>query len=459
VTREDKEEVTAVIVALEELKKESGNKKRTNNKAPSCLGAVPVSLDRQREHRFVSSRPAGSQQAMSSIGPSSDEVHDSKEADQDFEECPICCYELSVSDQLYALRCNSSCKFNYCYRCIEMMQKSVAQASRQISLGANNRNNVEITMLCPNCRGRYHSSKFPCDAIVGAVLSLREAHAMQELFSENDSALSASDLGRKDWFVKSKVVEDLEESAKNLDEYHKEHGMREAIPCLDWALLREKMVKRRDADGLLALKNSFRDPTLFLGVSEKLMSLDEQEYVTELFTSGQAELVARGTLIVHGMIQIQYNEEQNEALTSTVRQISNFLGASSYTSFCSARTLQQTCIIRSRYPLPNHMPRCVSLPIPEPGDTSSSSIFNFAKDKLVLRGVRGPAGFSGLRRGDVVTHLNGEKVVTQQDVQNALQQAYRSDFLTALVVVNADERTSKELQDRALRMKQDGLKL
>jgi len=319
---------------------------------------------------------------------------------------------------------------------------------------------VEIDMHCPLCRGKYETPS-NCegdDVIVHDVLSLREAYVMQPLLAQSDSGLSATDLRRKDRYVKTKTFDDLKDSALRLELYYSENGKKQLIPALDWDLLKNRLERRRDLDDFSLQDRPWNDPSLFLGL-DTLMTVEEKAYVTELFVSGREDHVALAALILHGMMRIQSNKEHAAAIMAAVRQLTNLAAAAVPKSFAidhSRKPFFQYSLWK-RYPLPSHMPRCVSLPVTDPeGDISA--MFNFQKDGLVLQGVRGPAGQAGLRRGDTVTHVNGEAVLTQVDVRNALVQAYRAQFSSALVVVNADGTTAQSLRERSINMKCDGLR-
>ena len=68
--------------------------------------------------------------------------------------------------------------------------------------------------------------------------------------------------------------------------------------------------------------------------------------------------------------------------------------------------------------------------------------------------IRGPAGRSGLRRGDVVTHLHSEPVESREDYVRAVKQAFDEDPQgIIMVVVNANEDTAKALHERMRKMR------
>jgi len=181
----------------------------------------------------------------------------------------------------------------------------------------------------------------------------------------------------------------------------------------------------------------------------------------------------QAALILHGMLHMNSREK----VLATVQQLSNFSTPSA--SNPAARTKTKATIelhqrIRNRYPLPQRMPRCVTLPVYHP--ENDRELLNFHNNKntvgmdLVLKGVRGPAGQVGLRRGDVVTHVNGEAVRSQFDFRKALLEAAEngvaantagdsSSSPTMSVVVNADEETAKALKDRALKMQRENVRL
>jgi S1-C subfamily serine protease len=70
--------------------------------------------------------------------------------------------------------------------------------------------------------------------------------------------------------------------------------------------------------------------------------------------------------------------------------------------------------------------------------------------------VQGIAGRVGLRRGDTVTHVNGDRVTTFSEYTIALQYAY-SDA-SVLITVNANEAVAQQLSQRSQQMKEQNVR-
>jgi signal recognition particle subunit SEC65 len=382
------------------------------------------------------------------------------------EECPLCCDELTAADTIYALHCQTpACNFNYCCECIQSLQRSAADGYQEASDGSNQ---LKVSVQCPQCRGKYDSKKYPSNIIVNSVLLLRKAHALSETLGQRDSELSATALQTKHSFIRETSLEDLKDAVRRLEVYHTEHGVDNAVPPLDWKewsrYLPENSNSSLQNNNLHATavvhRRPFCDLTLFMGL-EELMTRDEQEFVTEMLSCGKAELLQQAAHILHGILHVSASRNAEGALQQLSTFGSNGSGGSSSATRkgMTKQELADTQKARKRWPLPTRMPRCVSLPVYDP--EARSKLLKFKKhaadesQELVLAGVRGPAGRSGLRVGDIVTHIQGEAVTAQTDYAKAMWREFAEDPNdgSRLIVVNADDEIAKILHERSEEIK------
>lgn len=309
------------------------------------------------------------------------------------------------------------------------MSKSAKEGYSEASDGSQQ---VKVRLQCPQCRSKYECRKFGSEVIIGAVLVVRQAHAMQGLLRANDDDLAAGDLGRKDAFLKSTSMEELQDALRRLEDYQAMIGKGRGdatLPDLDFAALSDVLPQSLSGDEID--DNFWKDPTLFYGL-EELLTKDEQEFLTKLFISGKTELLMQASIILSGILAVAADRQATlpagPAPTVDVHKL------------------------RLRYPLPRRMPRCVRLPS---ADAKGRPLLKLEVNSLALKAVKGPAGQSGLRRGDVVSHIDGQRLESPDDFERFLAEA-DSDME---VVVNADDETAAVLRERFLQMKRDKIRL
>lgn len=319
-------------------------------------------------------------------------------------------------------------------------------------MASDGSNQVKVHFKCPQCREKYQCSTFSSEIVVQSVLLLREASALEPSLLVADSGLTATILNRRNLFLKSVSMEHLRDAMRRLQVYVEEVGKESEFPPLDWELWCPLIAETSEGLSLPAAvlsplqqqqqqQQQWSDPTLFYGLDE-LMTRDEQEFVTHLMVQGKPELLSQGAYILHGILDMTTN--RNVTQPSSFR--SNTMNAP------RAQPIDPTVLqrIRKRYPLPPRMPRCVRMPRYDLNGRAKPLKFE-KDDKLSLVQVRGPAGQLGLRKGDVVTHINGENVNSFTDFEAALQQNGDSDD-NFWLVVNCDEETAKALQERYQKM-------
>jgi S1-C subfamily serine protease len=95
------------------------------------------------------------------------------------------------------------------------------------------------------------------------------------------------------------------------------------------------------------------------------------------------------------------------------------------------------------------MPRSVNLPVYDP--MAKYKLLKFDnKNTLEIASLHHGAGKLGLRKRDVVTHLEGEAILDYDAFVSMLQAYYEQDPETSLaLVVNADKETAQALQRRS----------
>lgn len=387
------------------------------------------------------------------------------------EDCPICCEELAPGDSIFALHCpTAACNFNYCRSCIQNMCLSAADGYQEASDGSNQ---VKVHVQCPQCRGKYECKAYNSEVIVSSVLLLRQAHGLTNKLSMCDSDLPASELGGRATFLRNQSIEGLQDAVRRLRVYHDDHAIADKVPDLDWkewskhlpATCDKSKQQSLGSNGGLLFSNKeppFIDATLFMGL-EELMTTDEQEFVTGLLISSEPQLLQQAAQILHGMLHVSHKQTAG----TTLAQLS--LGGGGNTSNAPARAqprplsqqeLKDLNMARKRWPLPTRMPRLVQLPVYDPD--SSAKLLKFKKNtnELVLAAVRGPAGRSGLRVGDIVTHLQGEEVDVQETFSRRMAREFADDPTeTVTFVVNADMETATALMERSKEIRQHRAKV
>jgi len=395
------------------------------------------------------------------------------------EDCPLCCEPLSKADKQYPLHCpTSTCNFQFCFYCLQQLAKSASDGYTEASDGSHQ---VKVALCCPQCRGEYcnkqpDSEFLKASSIVQAVLQLRQAAATPLPGQIPDSDLTATQLSHRKRFLEEVAnVKILQDQLSLLQKYNDSLSKdTEKLPELDWEAWKPHLeeASKHDPCSLQCASSTDsgnaelvlpRDPTLFLGL-EDLMTLDEQEFITSMLVSGQAETLAQAANLLQNITDTSMRQRGAAA----VQQLSF---TDNHHRFAPARPskaqLEHQHRVRGRFPLPVHMPRSVTLPLYDPvNDRKPALEFIRPKDnmqekgvpELTLAAVRGPAGRVGLRKGDVVTHVNGEDVGTMGEFTVALQMAMSTTTADFQLTVNANSTTALALRSRAQEMKKQKIR-
>jgi len=354
------------------------------------------------------------------------------------ESCPLCLNDFQEADLKYPLHCPTPlCSFNYCADCIRNLIKSAGDGYQEASDGSRQ---LKVQVKCPQCREKYDSdSKFPSDVIISSVLCLREAFSLEKLIGESDSDLSASELKNKHDFVRIMSMEQLKDAVRRLQSYQDVIDKnKNPVHPLQWDLWAPHVAEKTplsasnsaNTQAQSVSTRNLRDPTLFAGLHD-LMNGDEQLFVTQLMISGKVESLSQAAHILNGILTMASNR--------AIEQLS-FASGNSPSAPMSVDP-QQLAKVRKKYALPHRMPRVVQIQDP--------SKLRLDEQTLAFSHVKGEAGRLGLRKGDIVTHCNGEEVQTLAEFQ---QQVSWASGDPAWITVNADTETASVLQKRAIRM-------
>lgn len=433
--------------------------------------------------------------------------------------CPLCCNDFTPADVTFPIHCPTpSCHFNFCSDCIQSLLQSYHDGYQTASDGSQQ---VRVWLQCPQCRGKYQCAAAADDAlrwitsemVVTAYSTVRAAYTMTQVWrdthnnsnkssKQNDSDWSASALAQREHYRHTQDLDSVRTAWERIHRYqqaiHKAPSS-PPLPELPWEQLAQ-ILPASPSSTLHPLSNSataatnnnnnnnsitWKDPTLLMGLDE-LMNDAEQEYVTTLLTNGTVDGLAHAALTLHSILTLAATGARNPTQTTTSNtstQRTNPASRPRPTQPSQQRPYHHKAVLdvhklRKLYPLPPHMPTCVALPVydplvskpllkfvatdtttttPESTTTTTTTTSSSSPSPLTIHSVKGPAGRLGLRKGDVVTHVNGEPVETLPDFGQAMHWAYvhRTDAdETVLVVVNATPAVAHALQERAERMKQ-----
>jgi hypothetical protein len=241
-----------------------------------------------------------------------------------------------------------------------------------------------------------------------------------------------------------------------------------------WQRLFEGVDETDEASGQSSPRNTtestFCDATLFFGLDD-CMGTDEQAFVTQLLTSGQEEKLAQAALILNGMLK----------LYTSGAQVSRGMAKLTLAQTQQAFEIKEKT--KKRFPLPNHMPGYVSVPVFKNTKTflkfvdtdwdgkivasnaQSQKIFDRVYSKyelpkesrkvVAIKSVGGAAGRVGLRKADIVTHINDQEWEgTAQELVEEIHRLHEANSDSEFsMTVNASQETAKFLQLRCKLMK------
>lgn len=413
------------------------------------------------------------------------------------EDCSVCLEALTVSEQVvYPLPCQS-CDYNYCSRCVVGFCRA---ADDDFQLASDGSRQVKVSVACPQCRSRY-----PMDLL--DVVLLRRAHdlgcsMMRDGRLLADCDLSATQLSWKRDFVASSTRTQLRQ-AQGL--YAHVMTRRPDLALVEkeeqiWKQLMERLPAEEDEDaggeefgnvvacgsagsgstrsgGLSGRKGNpggnkkpSIDDTLFQGL-EDFVNRDEKIFLTELFTSGVVRDLAQAAMIMHGVLRLSSTGKAAAIAKS------HDLAMSKHEVQKVVEFIAQTKV---SFPLPAHMPGYFLIPAYSPRDgfmvlkdkdwdgsikppQRSQRIFDDVYGKyysppqaeypqrvVAIHSVRGPVGRVGLRKGDVITHVNEiEWKGTAEELQNYIYECHASQSHEEIsLTLNSNPETARFLQVR-----------
>lgn len=372
---------------------------------------------------------------------------------------------------------------------------------------------------------------YTSDSIVQSILLLRQASDMERLLlmkktkndahEDDDSNLSASDLRHRNEFVDTTSMNELEDSFLCVQTYHNallsyryysdnddctnttssdntiSNSLR--IQPLNWELFRSILSQKpnynNEKNGRTIASSGttagYKDPTLFGGL-EELMTSAEHEFVTGMMISGNVDAVAQAASILYSIMEMASSKRQQPQPTTSGTNNNKHEQQQLRPVRLSVKELENITRLRRRFPLPVNMPRCVSIPLHDPTEVTGtrSQILFFSRPKttqendsqessskqpssseftLTLKNVSGIAGRIGLRKGDIVTHVDGTNVDTYEEYVYTIQQSQQQHNLsssvasseqktpTIQIIVNATPDVAKMLQERYNDMKQNNI--
>lgn len=386
-------------------------------------------------------------------------------------DCPICLSQMTASEEIFVLPCQN-CDFNYCSKCVGDFLRS---SQDDYGIASDGSRQVKIHVACPQCR-----SKYPMD--IDEVIRLRKVHGLglaifdDEGTPRHDSDLKATDLALKNE-CHTRRMKRKTEMAHVL--YLKVMGAKADKEQMTQARIVSDRVfqglpeageddSESDEESKPESPRIKVDCSMFQGLHD-FLGYEEKVYITELYSSGEAARVAQGAMILHGVLQVSMQPPS----ARTARPASMERNWREEKKL--AEMLDKT---KKAFPLPNHMPGYFLVEtfpsrkqylsfhdekwdgtITPPsnlkqifthvyGDSYQPANKENPRPIVTISGVRGPAGRVGLRKGDVVTHINEvEWTGTAAELLEHIHKLNEHEQ-TISITVNASPETATFLQAR-----------
>jgi PDZ domain len=370
------------------------------------------------------------------------------------------------ADTLYPILCPSKCGYNFCSTCVEHLIESSKDDYQEASDGHRA---VKIKLQCPQCRGILKGT-------IEDTFLLRKAKRSEQYRHVPDSNLNSTELRIKHEFLQM-YGKEIEHAEGRLRKFQNDRG-EDALEKLDLTLPDGDHHCRTDQSDTSIVEDS----TLFQGL-DFAMSPAEQKYVTVLLTSGNVPQLAQAAQILHGIFQLTLQGTTPTQKTSPVKRAWSD----------ERKQLEQLANYRKLHPLPARMPKFFILTVwtkrstktlsfeddawdgsiadafsranlskPSPGmrnilsQTEETKIVEDPKPRVKVSAVRGPAGRMGVQKGDVITHVDGERWTgSANDLKELIYRMYEQDPKQEIqFVVNAEESCAEILKLRAQLCKQ-----
>lgn len=355
------------------------------------------------------------------------------------EECPICLETLVDAEELFQLPC-LACEYNFCTRCVDEFVRSSNDDYQEASDGSRQ---VKVRIACPQCRSKYAMD-------LDSVVLLRKAFALGNAIYDkegnrlDDSELTATILSLKrdfwssankrrveiahglylqvmDGKISHQLVENAEEVWRRLFAGVPSSPLKATASkdsSIDSNGEEDPESDDENADDSAGNLQSKVDDSLFQGL-EDCMGSDEKVFLTDFLTSGNVSKLNQAAMILHGILKLSYmrpNLNSNQSLRD------------------SQKNADRINKIKTTFPLPNHMPGYFLIPSydskqkflslddmvwngtiipPQRSKRVFDQVYeghyrkpSEARKVVIVKTVRGPAGRVGLRKADVITHVN-----------------------------------------------------
>lgn len=425
------------------------------------------------------------------------------------DDCPICLDPYTVSEQfVYRLPCQK-CDYNYCNKCVNGFCRA---AQDDFQLASDGSRQVKVSVSCPQCRSKY-PMELTDVALLRHAHELGRS-LLKDGTLRADSDLNATQLSWKRDFVGRPSIRTQLEQAQGLYLHVMKGRLDTSMIKKEeevWKSLLEKLSVNEGNDGdddddddenefyydeenevegvgsvgaaggqptrtrkmkrsPLKRKVQSIDDTLFHGLQD-LMHRDEKVFLTELLTSGVVRNLAQAATILHGVLRLSMTGKGRAVVKSNEPPVSK------YEFQKAADILAKTKI---SFPLPAHMPGYFLIPAYSPRDgfmvlkdndwdgsitapLRSQRVFDqvygehytppqavYPQRVITIYSVRGPVGRVGLRKGDIITHVNDiEWKGTATELQEYIHECYNNHSSDEIsVTVNCNPETSKFLQVR-----------
>ena len=303
---------------------------------------------------------------------------------------------------------------------------------------------------------KFEQRKLEEEASKASALALAEADAIQQYELAKvklDAKLKELENAKNIWSKLFEVKGDSDGGSSNASD---------SVNVARSASSEIKETKSADTDDTTS-SPSIADPTLF-HMLDDCMTKDEQSFLTTLLTSGNPTNLAQASMILHGILQNTLTTHTNPGISAAEQALAmlsfnNNTGGGDTTNQRNRKIRKtrqeqldeieyqtQKEKTKSAFPLCQHMPGYFVIPLftsrqqyltlqdvnvggsssggtasliqPPNASKAMKQIFQKvygdhlskynAKSRTVttIQSVRGPAGRVGLRRGDVITHVN-----------------------------------------------------
>ena len=443
--------------------------------------------------------------------------------DDEDEDCLLCLEPLQACDKEIPMLCPlDGCPFNYCSQCVWNLLLTSSQPYQEASDGSKQ---LKVALQCPQCRTKYPHRQIVQDVLLLRQAHRLEPLFFTPSQNESSlkaSDLSAkADFGhqvtyeglRESWLRVDKylrgrfseregfevdTITDEDNRIPPLPEQWKDHlslhnhntsssrnGGIGSSSSFDSTSNQSNNSQTNTSRGIGQGQAQYDivDPTLFQGMDET-MTLSEQEFLSKLLISGSVPNLMHAAQVLYGMLQLMLQGGLKARSSQPLSGVnySSLSGNDSNNSHKHYSTTphnsnnnlrmlttgtrllypdMDTALLRKRFPLPLHMPRWIVLPVYNPHKRGAPLSFQDDPYGLLVTSVKGSAGQQGIRKGDIVTHINEDAcasstpddfTVYMKTLYDRFKHSQDSMEGTVTLVVNAHPDTAQALQKRSFDM-------